>query len=360
MAQKRPPSPWGRLTGTFARVASDRVRALSLVEQGMISGANFTALLLLARGFDSNTFGTFSFAWLSMLFVLNIHRSAVVVPFVIHTAQPGVLEAESPAWRRLNHWTTALSAMGLGAVAVALPHFSAPGWMDTAFLMAALFVIPCFAYEFRRRWLIQQDRYASAVAAAGVYTALWLGSVAVAVSTHRLDLAAAGVMLANGGAALLCLILSPKLKRPANPPEFLPFLRNLAHFIGWSVASNLAYNGYGHLPPLILGALAGPGPVALFQAMRNFTQPLSTAATAVDNFDKPRAARAYAADGMPGLRRALTHTTTAMAVLVVPYCIMLVLAGDWLVGLVYGHRYGDPTETLAWFAARSMISSVGD
>jgi len=351
----RPRSGWGRLATAFARIASDRVRALSLLEQGMISGANFTALLLLARGFDSDTFGTFSFAWLSMLFVLNIHRSAVVVPFVIHTAHPGVLEAESPAWRRLNHWTTALAAMALGAVALALPHFSAPGWMDKAFLMAALFVIPCFAYEFRRRWLIQQDRYGSAVAAAAVYLALWLGCVAAAVATHRLDLAAGGLVLANGGAALLCLILSPKLKQPEKPPQFLPFLKNLAHFIGWSVASNLAYNAYGHLPPLILGALAGPGPVALFQAMRNFTQPLSTAATAVDNFDKPRAARAMAADGFKGLRRALGHTTTAMAVLTLPYCVLLIVLGDWLVAQVYGARYGDPTTTLAWFAACHVV-----
>ncbi|MBX9633771.1 MAG: lipopolysaccharide biosynthesis protein [Magnetospirillum sp.] len=335
----------------LARVASDRVRALSLLEQGMISGANFLALLVLARGFDADTFGTFSFAWLTLLFVLNIQRSAVVVPFVIHTAQPGVLEAESPAWRRLNHWTTGLSVLILGTIALTLPLFATPEWMVTAFLMAAIFVIPCFGYEFRRRWLIQQNCHGGTVAAAATYAALYLIGVWAAVTTHRLDVAAAAFALANGGAALLCLMLAPAMAKPAKPPPFGPFLRKLAHFIGWSVASNLAYNGYGHLPPLILGALAGPEPVALFQAMRNFTQPLSTAATAVDNFDKPRAARALAAEGAPGLRRALTHTTTAMAVLTLPYLLLLIVAGDWLVALVYGPRYGDPTTTLAWFAA---------
>lgn len=339
----------------LARIAGDRVRALSLIEQGMVSGANFLALLMLARHFDADTFGTFSFAWLTMLFVLNIQRSAVVVPFVIHTAQPGVLEAESLVWRRLNHWTTALSALTLGLIALALPLFATPEWMVTAFLMAALFVVPCFGYEFRRRWLIQQDRYVSTVLAAATYAALYLGGVWAAVTTHRLDVAAAAFTIANGGAAVLCLVLSPPLAKPAQPPAFLPFLKNLGHFIGWSVASNLAYNAYGHLPPLILGALAGPEPVALFQAMRNFTQPLSTAATAVDNFDKPRAARALAAEGAFGLRRALTHTTTAMAVLTLPYLVFLLSAGDWLVGLVYGPRYGDPTATLAWFAAAHVV-----
>ncbi|MCR6631813.1 MAG: oligosaccharide flippase family protein [Magnetospirillum sp.] len=327
------------------------MRLLSLVEQGMISGANFLALLLLARGFDAATFGTFSFAWLSLLFVVNIQRSAVVVPFVIHTAEPGVLAAEAPAWRRLSLWTTGLSALGLATIAGALPAFGAPAWMSTAFVMAALFVVPSFTYEFRRRWLIQLDRFGATVAAAGLYTVLYVAGVLAAVQTHRLELAAAAFIAASGGAALLCAALAPRLPPPAQPPAFGTFLRNLAHFIGWSVASNLAYNGYGHLPPLILGALAGPGPVALFQAMRNFTQPLSTAATAVDNFDKPRAARALAAEGVAGLRRALSHTALAMAAMTLPYVVMLILAGDWLVNLVYGQRYGDPTATLAWFGA---------
>lgn len=348
--------PWpakrpGGIAAVFARVAADRVRALSLLEQGMISAANFLALLVLARGFDADSFGIFSFAWLTLLFVVNIQRSAVVVPFVIHTAQPGVLAAEAPAWRRLSLWTTALSAAALGLVAAALPLFAAPDWMITAFILAALFVIPSFSYEFRRRWLIQLDQFGATVAAAATYSVLYVGGVALAVATHRLELAATAFIVANGGAALLCAVLAPRLPPPKQPPEFVPFLRNLAHFIGWSVASNLAYNGYGHLPPLILGALAGPGPVALFQAMRNFTQPLSTAATAVDNFDKPRAARALAADGIAGLRRALTHTTTAMAVVTLPYVVLLVLAGGRLVNMVYGSRYGDPTMTLAWFGA---------
>lgn len=348
------PSPAPRLGGAaalLARIAGDRVRALSLAEQGMISGTNFASLLLLARGFDADTFGTFSFAWLTLLFVVNIQRSAVVVPFVIHTAKPGILAAEAPAWRRLSLWTTGLSATALALIAAALPAFDAPAWMGTAFALAALFVIPSFTYEFRRRWLIQLDRYGATVAAAATYAVLYIGGIVLAVASHRLEMAAAAFVLANGGAALLCTMLAPRLPKPDTPPKFVPFLKNLGHFIGWSVASNLAYNGYGHLPPLILGALAGPGPVALFQAMRNFTQPLSTAATAVDNFDKPRAARALAADGMDGLRRTLTHTTAAMATMTLPYVVFLVVAGQWLVPLVYGPRYGDPTLVLAWFGA---------
>lgn len=345
-----PVRPLQRLGQLVGRLAADRVRALSLVEQGLISAANFAALLALARGFEAADFGTFSFAWLTLQFVVNLHRSAVVVPFVIHTAQPGVLAAEAPVWRRLNAWTTLVTAVGLGAVAGFLPAVAAPSWMSIAFLIAALFVTPAFTYEFRRRWLIQLDRFGAAVAAAGAYALLQLAGIAAAVATHSLWVAAAAFILANGGAILVCTLRMPRLPKPAEPPAFRPFLARLAHFIGWSVMSNLAYNGYGHIPPLILGALAGPVPVAVFTAIRNFTQPLSTLSTAIDNFDKPRAARALATDGPAGLRHALGQTGGALVAFTLPYLLVLVTFGDPIVGLVYGDRYGDPTHTLLWFA----------
>lgn len=343
--------PWTRFGHAFGRLATDRVRGLSLIEQGLLSGANFLALLTFARAFETVDFGTFSFAWLTLQFVLNIHRSAVVVPFVIHTAQPGRLEAEAPAWRQLNLITTALAAAILAVIGAALPPFGAPDWISLAFLLGAGFVVPSFFYEFKRRWLIQSDCYGAAVIAAAIYCVVQLAGIVAAILTESLWAAVAAFTLSNLVAALACALATPKMAPCAKPPAFRPFLRNLAHFISWSVMSNLAYNGYGHIPPLILGAMAGPVPVAVFTAIRNFTQPLSTLATAIDNFDKPRAARALAAQGIPGLKRSLTNTAAAMAAFTLPYLALLVLFGDTIVPWVYGKTYGDPTVALAWFAA---------
>jgi O-antigen/teichoic acid export membrane protein len=340
-----------RLLGLLATLAGDPVRALSLAEQALISAANFLALLLLARAFDTVAFGVFSYAWLSLLFVVNLHRSAVVLPFVIHTPTPEALAAEAGAWRRLNSATALVFTIVLAAAALVPSLVGAPQWMARALLIAALLVGPSFFYEFRRRWLIQTDRYRHAVAAAGLYAALWLCGVAIAIHIHRIEAAAVALALAYGGAALFCTLVAQKLPGGGGQPPFLPFLARLRHFIGWSVMSNLAFNGYAHLPALLLGALAGPVPVAVYQAMRNFSQPLATLTTAIDNFDKPRAARAMALNGIAGLRRALGHTTAALAILAVPYLLVLVVWGDRLVELVYGQRYDGTLHVLWWFAA---------
>lgn len=346
-----PASTLGRALARMAAVASDRVRLLSLAEQGVISAANFAALLLLARGFDEAAFGLYSFAWMALLFVVNLHRSAVVVPFVIHAADPEVLAREAVLWRRLNWGTALLSALGLALAAGAVPLTGGPHWMSLAFLAAALLVGPAFAYEFGRRWLIQLDRYGATLAAALLYAAGAVLGALAAIATGRIEVAVAGLLAANGAAALLALLLAPPLPRPKARPPFRRFLAELAHFIGWLVMSNLAYNGYCHLPPLILGAIAGPVPVAVYQAMRNFIQPLATLLTAVDNFDKPRAARALAAEGPAGLKRALLHTTGALTVLTAPALALLAAFPAPLVGVVYGDRYEGAAHTLLWFAA---------
>ncbi|MBI5165894.1 MAG: hypothetical protein HY985_18575, partial [Magnetospirillum sp.] len=147
---------------------------------------------------------------------------------------------------------------------------------------------------------------------------------------------------------------TPMPRPKAAPPPFRSFLSRLAHFIGWSVMSNLAYNGYNHLPPLLLGLLAGPVPVAVYQAARNLVQPLSTLASAVDNFDKPRAARALANSGVPGMAGALGRTTLALILGSAPYLVLLLAMGGPVTRLVYGDRFPTATAAMPWFAAMQV------
>jgi O-antigen/teichoic acid export membrane protein len=337
----------------FRGLPGDWARLWSLVEQGLLSAANFAAMLLLARKLDSATFGTFSFAWLTLQFVINIHRSAVVVPFVIHTAAPGVMEAESGVWARLNLAITVLTVAVLAGIGGGLPMVGGAPWLGQAFLMAAVLVPHSFAYEFRRRGLIQRERYGSAVGAAAVYGAVVVGMCAANSGLVGVVLAFA---TANAAAWVVTAAAAATNSSPAQSTAFVPFLRRQAHFIGWSVLSNLAFNGYYHVPPLLLGVLAGPVPVGAFQALRTFMQPLATVATAVDNFDKPRAARALASGGGAGLRRALTGTTAAMGLFSAPYVVAMVAAGPALVDVVYGGRYGDSQAVLNWLAGMHVAT----
>lgn len=334
---------WRQRLRHMVAPVTDRVRLLSLLEQALISLANFAGLLALARAFGGAEFGLYSFAYLSLMLILNVQRSLVVVPFIIHSAEGDHLAREGRLWRRLNALVTLGCAALLAAAAAIVPIVGGPHWMAVALLASALFVPGSFAYEFFRRWAIQRHEYGRTVLAAGCYLVLFGAGILVAVKLHSLAAAVAALMVACGGAALIC---RPRPMAWLPGPSFADFLHEIAGFLGWSLLSNLAYNGYYYLPPLILGALAGPLPVAVYQAMRNFTQPLNILGTAVDNFDKPRAARAMARQGIDGMWRQLLRTTVALVALGGPYMVLLAFFGEPLIGLVYADKYGDQVQIL--------------
>lgn len=328
-----------RLAQRLSRLG-DPIRLLSLFEQGLISGANFLSMMALARSFPTDQFGLYSFAYISMQFLLNLHRSIVVVPFVIHTAEPAVLAREGQLWRSLNLVVALISMAALGvAAAVAGPVFGAPHWMSMALLLAAVLTGPNYYYELFRRWAIQLGRYKRVVAAAAAYTIVSVAGFSIAVAEHSLPLAAATYVSANLTAA--GVFLPVVLGTPSEPAgqSFSQFIRSLRQFLTWSLMANIAYNGYYYFPGLILGSLAGPIPVAAFQALRNITQPLSIIGTSVDNFDKPRAARALARDGFPGMRRQLWRTMRSMMTVGAPYILLVALFAKKGMSLIYADRY---------------------
>ncbi len=348
-----PPRKWlARLVGP----ASDPVRLLSLFEQGLISGANFLALLVLARDFSVEDFGLYSFAYICLQFLVNLHRSIVVVPFVIHTAQTDGLGREGRRWRELNTVAVALSLAGLAIAALLVAPFGGPGWMRQAFLATLVFIGPNYYYEFYRRWAIQLGRYALAVAGAGLYTGITLGGFFLATRLHSLAAAVAAYAAANLAAAALFLPVVRRTADHASGRGGKAFFVRLRGFLTWSLLSNLAYNGYFHLPALILGSMVGPVPVAAYQALRNFTQPLNIVGTAVDNFDKPRAARALAEAGVGGLRRQLLRTTLAMATVSLPYMAAVACLARPALALVYAHRYAGFEDILYLWIVTSGLT----
>lgn len=329
-------SSWQRLK---ASPLADPVRLLSLVEQALISGANFLLLLGLGRAFPAEAFGLFSFAYISLQFLLNLHRSIVVVPFIIHTAENGALSREGWLWHKLNGAVILLAILVLGGVAGGAGLAGLPGWMGQAFLLAAAFVLPVFVYEFLRRWSIQIGRYGLVVAAGAVYAAVVAGGVALALHAHSLTDAALAYIGANLAAATV--LAWPALSTAGQDASLgmVSFLRGLKRFLTWSLLANFAYNGFNQLPALILGAMAGPVPVGTFQALRNLTQPLNIIGTAVDNFDKPRAARALAEGGREAMTAQLRRTTKALVTSSVPYMVLIGIFAEPALRLIYADRY---------------------
>ena len=86
----------------FLALFADPVRRYSILEQVLLSAANFAFMLLLARHFSRASFGFFSGCWVAFYLLLSLHRAFVVVPFVIETADHALLRTAGRTWQRYN------------------------------------------------------------------------------------------------------------------------------------------------------------------------------------------------------------------------------------------------------------------
>jgi O-antigen/teichoic acid export membrane protein len=358
-------------------------RAAALVEQGLVSGANFLLMLAFVRQLAPADWGVFAFAHALALFLQGFQRAGVTLPMIALASLPGAgWDAARGLWLRLNCTGAGLASLAtLGvlvlvaagqATALATEWWrpaeglagSAPAWWVTALGLAAALVLPLWLHEFTRRAAVQEGRYGVLAAQGAVYALVlglgaaagaglglpagWPPAVAPAVTLALAGLAATGVYRVAAG--------QPVLARPGwqLPPAVQ---RAWGPFTGWSAGAHLAYSGYNFGVLALLAALAGPVAVAVFHAMRLLVQPVAVLVAALDSIDKPRAARALL-QGAPALRRVLWRSLRAIGLPALPYLLLLALAGEVLLPLVFGPAYAGQGAALLAACALSLVSVV--
>jgi O-antigen/teichoic acid export membrane protein len=309
------------------------------MEQGFLSLSNFGMAVFLARSLSKESWGAFSLGFALLLFAQGFQRALVSIPVATMARDLELLSRSLRFWRRLQGRITLIAA---GVLILAAALWRLCGGESSgleAVTVAALLVPGYFSLEFWRRMLIQaRDIRAAAAIATGL-----LVSVALLVAGlhvfHGGALAAAaglsGCMLMAGAA---CRFRAKSLIPAAS--EHLDWGSEVAKFGRWSTMSHLAFSGYNTAIQVALSVIAGPAAMASFAAVRNLTQPINTLIGAVDNLDKPRAARAFAAEGFAGLFSSLWRTMSTLGLVGGGYLLACGLGGGYLVQLAYHGRYG--------------------
>lgn len=288
--------------------------------------------------------------------VQGLQRAAVILPMVNQCATPEGLHQHQSSWYRMQVFATGIS-IALLLIFVWLPGLPAQhAWVAQSAAIAALLIGPIYFYEFNRRLLILRGLQHKLIRVAIAY-ALALGTGAAVM--HQLQLESVNNVLivylsaqlvgALGTAALLGM---PSLRMTWSAVDMAENLR----FAKWAFLSSIAFSGYNFAVQAILGAVSGPGAVGLFNAARNFVQPVNTLIQAMDSVDKPRASKMYAASGTQGLFAAVFASLRWLLLIGGPFVILMGVFGGDLLVKVYGERYaGNQTLMFAWAVAAGMI-----
>ncbi len=328
-------------------------RTAALVEQALVSGAGFAALLLFARELSAAAWGAFAFGHALVLFMLGFQRALVTLPMVAFTAASGWDRGRAD-WARANATLALVAAALLLPGAVLLP---AAGWVGDSLAMACAMVLPLAVHEFARRAAIQEERQDLLAAMGAAYaTVLLLLALLPWPSAWQPWAPALAFGGAAGAAACVYRLVSGAAALPRPGP--LPRLQGYGAYGGWAVASHLGYSGYNFGVQAILAAVAGPAAVGVFHACRALVQPVVVLIAALDGIDKPRAARALVQDGAAALRRALGRQLAIASALALPYLALVSLVAEPLLRWAYADLYASQRAVVWTWCAVVLCNLV--
>ena len=315
-------------------------RIASFADQGFQGVANIAASALIARSLPHDDFAIIGLMMGAHYFAWGLHRSLVILPFILDASDGSARRQTSDAW----WWIGMLVALALGgALACAAILSIALGgsgvWIGKSLGYAAVASPAICALEFARRRLYQEERAITAALCSALYGAA-LVVIAGAIFLTKAGLNAAA--LAWPLAAILGVAFGAAFVRPRRVP--LHILREvwLGH---WRFAMDLAftsipYSIYTTAVVILIGIFGGPAAAAGFTAGRTLTNPAMAVVSAVDTLDKPRAARALASSGLPGLRASIARTRRTVLLLTGPYLAALAIFAPWILSLAFGRAYG--------------------
>ena len=341
-------------TGVGARSA----KYFALAEQVLISGSNFILYVYAARMLPKEQWGALSFALAFIHVLQGFQRAFVTVPMMTSGDKHGAFASSLRFWRQMQGWVTGgtlLLMVGFYAIA----RYWLDAWVAESILLTAALVIPWYYMEFARRVIIMSSSMYRLLVMAIIYALVLLTAGTVA---HWLDFDRHPWVF--GLAMALAAIISSFSARVRLWPTLGIGRTNaggswgiisLWRFGRWAAASSLAYTGYNFAIQAILAGIAGPAALAVYTAARNLTQPVNTLVQAIDSVDIPRAGRAYANSGMPGLWHVIRRSWAWLFILALPYVALVGFFSESLLVLIYGEKYADASVPVRFWCVVMLI-----
>lgn len=333
---------WRRAAATAAGRWGPRV-ALSILDQGLFSGANFVLNVLLARWLPLGEYGAFSVAFAAFLLLAGFHSALILEPM-------GALGVgyRSPGLGRylrilLGMHAVLTVALSLAIAAAALVVVDAPSRSAYAGLALALPLLLLY-WLTRRAWYLESRAGAAALGSA-VYAAVLLAATAGLANTGGLSSLTA--FLAMGLASLLASVWClPRLgvtgrNGPLDDPAVAVWAVAADHwrYGRWVVLIAVVSPLMAQVQTYVVAAFVGLEGAGVLRALLNFALPMAQATTAVGTLALPVLAADYQAGRYAAMARKGTWVSLGLGGLALVYELGLVVLGQPLERVVYGGRF---------------------
>ena len=345
-------APWTHLPQRLRALVTGNEALVSLADQAIISGGNFTSGVIAALSLSTQEFGLYVLATLIILEATGVQNALTLQPMTVNGA--GLTE------HQFGRYFSAQILIQIATIAVSTVIVVAVAllWEPLRPLTVPLAVATAAwqTQEFCRRALYTRSAVVSAAFnnfisygfQAGILTLLYW-TIDMTIQEALWVVAITSLL----GAAVGLWQMRSYLSRER---DSIPDVARESFRLGrWIASSYLLSAASVGAYPALLAALTGLASTAGLGIVKQAVGPLHLLTRPLENFFLPRAARALDQHGTAALTQVLWRATRFSVPLFVVYILILVVAGDWVIRLVYGERYVEHADALRVFALSDLL-----
>ncbi len=349
-------SAWSAFMGRSLRSG-----AASIFDQAVVSAANFATMLIIARLCSKEEVGIYYLAWTMVLFIMALQGSLISVPYTMYCCRREGHSLASYAGSTLVHQLiTSLAAMSaIWAMTVVLSWGVGPQAMRAVGWVLIVTIPFILMREFIRRFMFAHLELGAAIVLDVSVASVQLASLLLLGYFHLLTVSA--VYAVMGGACVLSLLiwrLTNHQHIHFQAERFVADWRENWQFGKWAFISQLI-GLYFYILPWLLTLAHNEADTGMFAASNTLVGLANPFVLGMCNFLTPKAAQAFAREGSQGLSRVLRKTTILFTASLGSFCLLAIVAGNYLALLVYGAKYHDAGPIIAVLSIALLLDALG-
>ncbi|REJ67846.1 MAG: lipopolysaccharide biosynthesis protein [Planctomycetota bacterium] len=356
------PAEWAHRIGRRLVSRTGVKGALSLVDQALVSAANFLASIFVGRFGGPAELGLYFQGFTVIAVLLTAQIALIAVPYTIYSPRKQGGKDKTFAGSALAHQlmlSLAVVALLLLAALVLWGTLDKPALAAVTATVAvgAPFVLMrefarrfCFAHmEIGRGLLLDLVTVTGQLAAF-----VWLSWNGQLTAVTALAVLAAACAISGLGWLFVCRREFHLVWKQA--------LADLAH--NFSLAMWVFLSDFGAALIALSGGvltifLLGEREAGIYAACWTVSQAVNPLLFGTFNLLSPTAARAYANGGKPEVRRVMFTVTPFIVALLLGWCIFLLLFGELIIQALYGDDFLSTTWVVTWLAASVLMRALG-
>jgi O-antigen/teichoic acid export membrane protein len=333
----------------------------SLADQAVASITNFATGVILARCCTKEEFGLYMLGFTVILLATDIQTSLIATPYMVYAPRlQGARHALYSGSTLVHQVVFSLITMLILAIGAFVTHFGiGPNGLPRVIGALSIVIAVIMSREFVRRICFARLKLKTAFVFDACVGVAQIGGLLLIARLGWLSANSAYWVIgaACGAGVIWWLWTDRNYYRPRAGASIADLKRNWT-FGKWVFASGLLWTASTNLYPWLLAFFHGAAAAGTFAACMGVVSASNPVLLGIQNLVGPKIAHEYAQNGPTALRRLVLRISGIIALPVSLLTVVLIVWGDRLIGMLYGHQYTGNRPVVAVLACNLLVTAL--